>query len=112
MGRKRSYTPLNVFLNTRQIGQLVRERSGAISFSYDQNWLDWEHRIPVSLSLPLRNERYVGASVMAVFDNLLPDSDPIRRRVAAVYNRQSYMGEMKVAMDQYDRFLIDLIHRT
>jgi serine/threonine-protein kinase HipA len=27
--------PLNVFLNTRLVGQLVRESSGAISFAYD-----------------------------------------------------------------------------
>jgi serine/threonine-protein kinase HipA len=36
----------------------------------------------VSLSLPLREERYIGAPVTNVFDNLLPDSDTIRRRVA------------------------------
>ena len=38
--------------------------------------------MPVSLSLPLQENRYSGAPVMAVFDNLLPDSDLIRRRVA------------------------------
>jgi serine/threonine-protein kinase HipA len=38
--------------------------------------------MPVSLSLPLQENRYSGAPVMAVFDNLLPDSDVIRRRVA------------------------------
>lgn len=82
MGRKRSYIPLNVFLNTRHVGQLVRQSSGAISFQYDQSWLDWEHALPVSLSLQLRPERYIGAPVMAVFDNLLPDNEPIRKRVA------------------------------
>jgi len=82
MGRKRSYTPLSVFLNARLIGQLTRERNGGISFKYAQTWLDWEHRMPVSLSLPLQRDRYIGAPVMAVFDNLLPDSDIIRRRVA------------------------------
>jgi serine/threonine-protein kinase HipA len=82
MGRKRSYTPLNVFLNSRLVGQLVREPSGGVSFAYARDWLDWEHRMPVSLSLPLQENRYIGAPVMAVFDNLLPDSDLIRRRVA------------------------------
>jgi len=82
MGRKRSYTPLNVFLNARHVGELVRERSGAISFSYSAEWLAWEHRLPVSLSLPLRADRYVGAPVIAVFENLLPDYEPIRRRIA------------------------------
>ncbi len=82
MGRKRSYIPLNVFLNARLVGQLVREPSGGISFAYARDWLEWEHRMPVSLSLPLQENRYSGAPVMAVFDNLLPDSDVIRRRVA------------------------------
>lgn len=82
MGRKRSYAPLNVFLNARHVGQLVRERSGAISFSYAADWLAWEHHLPISRSLPLRPDRYVGAPVLAVFDNLLPDFEPIRRRIA------------------------------
>ena len=82
MGRKRSYTPLNVFLNSRLVGQLVREPSGGVSFTYARDWLEWEHQMPVSLSLPLQENRYSGAPVMAVFDNLLPDSDVIRRRVA------------------------------
>lgn len=38
--------------------------------------------MPVSLSLPLREDAYRGAAVTAVFDNLLPDSDTLRRRVA------------------------------
>ncbi len=82
MGRKRSYSPLNVFLNSRLVGQLIREPGGGVSFAYAQNWLEWEHRLPVSLSLPLQESRYRGAPVLAVFDNLLPDSDLIRRRIA------------------------------
>lgn len=31
---------------------------------------------------PLREDRYIGGPVINVFDNLLPDSEPIRRRVA------------------------------
>lgn len=82
MGRKRTYVPLNVFFDTKIVGQLHRELSGAIRFSYANSWLEWQHAFPVSISLPLRDTRYAGAQVMAVFDNLLPDYDPIRRRVA------------------------------
>ncbi|MEJ8572755.1 type II toxin-antitoxin system HipA family toxin [Microbaculum marinum] len=38
--------------------------------------------LPVSLSLPLRETPYKGAAVAAVFENLLPDSQALRRRVA------------------------------
>jgi len=82
MARPRTRIPLNVYLNARLVGRLRRQASGAIDFQYDPDWLSWEHAMPVSLSLPLREDRYTGDPVIAVFDNLLPDSDAIRRRVA------------------------------
>lgn len=82
MGRKRAHVPLNVFLNSRFVGVLRRESTGAIDFQYTRDWLGWRGTFPVSLSLPLREDRYIGAPVINVFDNLLPDSDPIRKRVA------------------------------
>jgi serine/threonine-protein kinase HipA len=83
MARKRRGSLLQVALNGRRVGVLERTASGAISFGYDSEWLDDERRaIPVSLSLPLREERYSGSVVSAYFDNLLPDNDEIRRIVA------------------------------
>jgi len=82
MGRPPANAPLNVFVNARLAGVLRRESSGAIDFRYDPQWLSWGPTFPISLSLPLREDRYIGAPVIAVFDNLLPDSEPIRRRVA------------------------------
>ncbi|TYR35646.1 type II toxin-antitoxin system HipA family toxin [Mesorhizobium microcysteis] len=82
MARRRAHAPLNVFLNARLVGTLRRESTGAIDFQYAKDWLDWESTFPVSLSLPLREDRYIGAPVINVFDNLLPDSDAIRKRVA------------------------------
>lgn len=84
MAKKSARIPLNVYLNARLVGRLQRETSGAIEFQYDQSWLDWENTFAVSLSLPLREDRYVGDEVIAVFDNLLPDTDAIRRRIAAL----------------------------
>lgn len=83
MARRPARVPLDVFLNGRKVGQLRRKASGAIDFRYDRTWLDWEDNFPVSLSLLLREDRYVGDPVIAVFDNLLPDNDDIRRAVAA-----------------------------
>jgi serine/threonine-protein kinase HipA len=82
MPRRRMQPPLNVFMNGRLVGRLQRETSGAIDFRYDPSWLSWEHTMPVSLSMPLREERYAGDAVLAVFDNLLPDSEGIRRHLA------------------------------
>lgn len=94
MARPRRHIPLNVFLNSRHVGRLNRQSSGAIDFQYDASWLTWEHALPVSLSLPLREDRYIGAPVIAVFDNLLPDSAPIRRRMAERVHAQG--------LDAYD----------
>ena len=82
MGRRRVNPPLNVYLNGRFVGKLNRKTSGAIDFKYDSSWLDWSNSMAISFSLPLREEPYVGESVMAVFENLLPDNDAIRRRMA------------------------------
>ncbi|MBF0393707.1 MAG: type II toxin-antitoxin system HipA family toxin [Alphaproteobacteria bacterium] len=82
MARRRVHAPLDVFLNSRHVGVLRRESTGAIHFQYAKDWLAWENTFPVSLSLPLREDRYIGLPVLNVFDNLLPDGDAIRRRVA------------------------------
>ena len=82
MGRHPHYTPLRVYLNNRSVGTLRREPSGAVRFIYNEDWLNWEHALPISLSLPLREDHYVGEPVVAVFENLLPDSDKLRRLVA------------------------------
>lgn len=82
MGRKRANAPLDVYMNRRKVGQYSRDRDGAFAFTYALEWLAWENTLAISRSLPLRAERYVGQPVIAVFENLLPDSDDIRRRVA------------------------------
>ena len=82
MPRHRAHIPLDVRINNRLVGQLIRERSGATSFRYAREWLDWEHGFAVSLSLPLREPAYSGASVAAVFENLLPDNPRVRKRLA------------------------------
>jgi serine/threonine-protein kinase HipA len=82
MARPRTRIPLNVYLNARLVGQLRRQASGAIDFQYEPAWLSWEHALPVSLSLPLREDRYTGDPVIAVFENLLPDGAGVRRQLA------------------------------
>ena len=82
MARPRTRISLNVYLNARLVGKLRLQTSGAIDFQYEPEWLSWERALPVSLSLPLREDRYTGAPVIAVFENLLPDDPGIRRRLA------------------------------
>ena len=82
MARTRRHPPLRVYQNDWLVGHLLKEPSGAIEFRYDREWLDRSRAFPVSLSLPLREEPWRGEPVVAVFENLLPDSDDLRKRVA------------------------------
>lgn len=82
MPRRRTHPPLQVLINNRPVGRLIKQPSGAISFGYDRNWLDWRHAFAISLSLPLRETAYSGAPVTAVFENLLPDNPSVRKKVA------------------------------
>ena len=101
MARTRVQVPLNVFLNGRHVGIFRRASSGAVDFQYGAEWLNWANAIPVSLSLPLREDRFIGDPVIAVFENLLPDNDRIRNRIA-----------QRVAADGADAFsLLSVIGR-
>lgn len=82
MGRRALSIPLAVYMNGRRVGTLTREASGATTFAYHDDWLGWENAFPVSLSLPLDSGAQKGGRVLAVFDNLLPDNDALRRTVA------------------------------
>lgn len=90
MARRRTHIPLDVYLNARLVGRLHRSAGGAVEFRYDENWLSWEGALPVSLSLPLREERYSGDAVITVLDNLLPDDEAVRRRVAERVRAESH----------------------
>ncbi len=82
MPRPRKYEPLDVYVNGRLVGEFCKRPDGVVYFEYALDWLEWKHAFPVSISLPLREDRYIGEPVLAVFDNLLPDVDKIRSKVA------------------------------
>ena len=60
MPRRSRHSPLAVLINGRAVGKLEKEASGAIRFDYAAEWLDWPHRFPISLSLPLRKAAWRG----------------------------------------------------
>lgn len=89
MGRKRQATRLNIWLNGRAVGHWDLQRGQSI-LRYDDAWLDDERARPLSLSMPFRpgNAPYSGAVVTSYFDNLLPDSADIRRRLAQRFHTE------------------------
>lgn len=82
MGRRRHAQRLMVWLNGTPVAQWDASPS-VQTLTYLPSWLDDERARPLSLSLPLRaSAPYRGDVVLNFFDNLLPDSDAIRRRMA------------------------------
>jgi serine/threonine-protein kinase HipA len=82
MARTKTHPTLCVYQNGDLVGYFSKEPSGAVAFLYADEWLSNSRAYPVSLSLPLREDAYRGEAVLAVFENLLPDLDTLRRRVA------------------------------
>ncbi len=76
-------------MNGISVGKLIRESTGQLVFTYDQEWLARENSRPISLSMPLTDMPYKGSLVDSYFDNLLPDSELIRERIQARFNAPS-----------------------
>jgi serine/threonine-protein kinase HipA len=89
MARTRLSAEMFVYMNGRKVGRLTRTSSGMLQFTYGDEWLGWELGRPLSLSLPLTQETYRGDLVENYFDNLLPDSQPIRNRIQARFTARS-----------------------
>jgi serine/threonine-protein kinase HipA len=83
MGRRAHGQRLNIWLNGTPVGYWDAS-AGGTTLTYFDEWLDDEQGRPLSLSLPFQpgNAPYHGPVVQNYFDNLLPDSAAIRRRIA------------------------------
>ena len=83
MGRRTKTLKLNIWMNGIPVGYWESSRQGE-RLGYFDDWLTDEQSRPLSLSLPFLpgNAPYQGDVVTDYFDNLLPDSDAIRRRLA------------------------------
>ncbi|HEV3425869.1 MAG TPA: type II toxin-antitoxin system HipA family toxin [Paraburkholderia sp.] len=73
-------------MNGLPVGYWETTRNGE-RLVYRDDWIDDPQGRPLSLSLPFTpgNQPYGGEVVADYFDNLLPDSEPIRRRIATRY---------------------------
>jgi serine/threonine-protein kinase HipA len=86
MGRRAKTQRLNIWMNGIPVGYWETGRQGD-RLAYFDDWLSEEQTRPLSLSLPFLpgNAPHRGDIVSHYFDNLLPDNDAIRRRLAQRY---------------------------
>ncbi|NHZ40736.1 type II toxin-antitoxin system HipA family toxin [Massilia aquatica] len=91
MGRHSHSQTLHLWANGDYVGRWTVNGKGDSELQYDTAWRSSERGRPISLSMPfnLHNEPLKGASVSHYFDGLLPDSDSIRKRVAARFRTGS-----------------------
>ena len=81
---------LEVWMNGEHVGTWAATRSGVPSFSYDAQWMRSPSARALSLSLPLTADgEHRGDLVAHYFDNLLPDSAAIRKRLATRFKTRS-----------------------
>lgn len=84
VGRRSHSRSLAIWANGVRVGVWTLPARGDATLQYDPQWLASDVGRPLSLSLPfnLDNLPLKGPAVANFFDNLLPDSDQIRKRVA------------------------------
>ncbi|CAG1011984.1 serine/threonine-protein kinase HipA [Burkholderiaceae bacterium] len=91
MGRRSLSQTLALWANGERVGRWTVTARGEMELQYDPAWLTSASGRPLSLSLPFDfgNEPLKGDKVAHYFEGLLPDSDAIRRRVAARFKTGS-----------------------
>ena len=90
-GRPSFRKALDVWMNGELVGHWMFTSAGVHSFAYDSVWLENPLRRSLSLSLPLSQGTtpFSGKVVEFYFDNLLPDSIGIRKRLASKFGAES-----------------------
>ena len=91
MGRRSHTRSLGLWMNGAFVGTWSLGAHGPDILQYDLAWTQSEQGRPLSLSLPFMpgNEAHRGNTVRAYFENLLPDSQDIRERLARRYKTGS-----------------------
>ena len=88
MAQDKAAQALDVWMNGERVGRWSLLARGQHEFNYDDSWLAREHARPLSISMPLSDAPYRGALVESYFDNLLPDSEPIRARARSRFGAE------------------------
>ncbi len=91
MGRPSHSRALAVWINGQRVATWHMPARSAAELQYDASWVSAQQGRPLSLSLPFQpgNLPLRGDIVTHYFDNLLPDSELIRRRLAQRYRSAS-----------------------
>ncbi|MEC5408660.1 type II toxin-antitoxin system HipA family toxin [Paraburkholderia sp. MPAMCS5] len=91
MARPTHSRALSVWANGERVGVWRLPTRGPMEFVYEAQWIASPAGRPLSLSLPFTpgNMAHKGPRVLNYFDNLLPDSEVVRKRIAQRYQTET-----------------------
>ena len=90
MARTSQAPALSIWSNGERVGIWRMPARGADELRYDDAWIGSPAGRPLSLSLPLVDGFvHKGPVVQNYFDNLLPDSQPLRERIASRFGTRT-----------------------
>jgi serine/threonine-protein kinase HipA len=91
LARKSHSRALSIWANGEHVGMWVIPATGEMELRYASSWMQSPIGRPLSLSLPFGvDERPLkGAPVQNYFDNLLPDTPEIRKRIATRFKTET-----------------------
>jgi serine/threonine-protein kinase HipA len=92
MGRRARFRPLSIWANGELVGYWTPAGRQPAQLTYADSWLRSPFSRPLSLSLPLPlldNKPLQGERVDNFFENLLPESTVVRKRLAQRYTAGS-----------------------
>ncbi len=68
---------LPVYFEQRLVGTISVDRSGP-GFTYAPNWIGLKGAFPISITMPLKSERFTSGTFLPWAANLLPESEQLR----------------------------------
>ena len=74
---------LDVYIHQKLAGHLIQDDGGQMVFAYDPSWLNRDGALPLSHSLPLREEQFKQKECRGFFGGILPE-EANRKTVAKI----------------------------
>jgi len=75
---------LYAFFESKRVGVLTKDDEEVYSFEYEKSWREDPNAFPISLSMPLDQEKFGNKVTLSFFENLLPEGD-VRRELEAAH---------------------------
>lgn len=80
---------LLLYVNGDRLGSLERSSGKKPMFRYSPEWMKKHPALPISIRFPVREEAYSGNEVDIYLKNLLPDTERVLERIAAIHQVSS-----------------------